>query len=69
VNKLLPSKLKLKNTKNRPNTAEYEIAYMVTSRSMQPLWLPFFSRLTLRNAKVQLASFNYKVTFSKIQIV
>jgi len=69
VNKLLPSKLKLKNTKKRPNAAEYEIAYMVTSRSPRPLWLPFFSRLSLRNAQMQLASFDYKVTFSKIQIV
>lgn len=69
VNKHLPSRMKLKNTRSRPNAADYEIAYMVTSRSLKPLWLPFFSRVTLRNAQMQLASFDYNVTLTKVRIL
>lgn len=68
VNTRLPSKLKLKNTKSRPNAAEYEVAYLIASRSAKPLRLPFFSQVTLRNAQNQLAGFDYKGTLTKVQI-
>lgn len=71
VNRLLPDELRLANTNVQPNASDYEIAYVVASRSAKPLTpasLPFFSRVTLRNAHLTLASMGFKVTLTKAQV-
>ncbi|HXH40548.1 MAG TPA: TIGR04141 family sporadically distributed protein [Thermoanaerobaculia bacterium] len=68
VNRLLPPKLKIKNPSKKPAASDFEVAFMVASRSLSSLTLPFFSRVTLRNAHIQLNTYGYLVTLSKIQV-
>jgi uncharacterized protein (TIGR04141 family) len=68
VNKLLPAAARLKAVGKKPNTGEYEIAYVVASRSDRALTLPFFSRVTLRNAYTQLTNFGFRTTLTKVQV-
>jgi uncharacterized protein (TIGR04141 family) len=51
----------------RPNAAEYEIVFAVISKSAGELDIPFFSKVSLRNARRRLGSFGYRVTKKKIQ--
>ena len=68
VNKLLPPKLRIKTPSKMPVASDFEVAFMVASQSLSPLTLPFFSRVTLRNAYIQLSTYGYAVTLSKIQV-
>lgn len=68
LNKKLPSKFRLDNPIQRPQARHYEIAYVIPSRSASDLVLPFFSRVTLRNALQQLGAFGFKVTLTKVAI-
>jgi len=43
-------------------------AYAIASQSEGELVLPFFSRVTLRNAYRQLSNYGFKVTCSKIEM-
>ncbi|HUP59467.1 MAG TPA: TIGR04141 family sporadically distributed protein [Thermoanaerobaculia bacterium] len=69
VNKLLPVSLQIATPATKPNAADYEIAFFVASRSAGPLSLPFFSRVTLRNAYTQLTTFGFRTTLTKVQVV
>jgi len=71
VNELLPKALRLQRPQTQPNASEFEVAYIVASRSAKPLTpstLPFFSRVTLRNAYLTLTGMGFKVTLTKAQI-
>lgn len=71
VNELLPAKLRLPRSKDQPTASEFEVAYIVGSRSEKPLTpstLPFFSRVTLRNAYLTLTGMGFKVTLTKAQV-
>jgi uncharacterized protein (TIGR04141 family) len=71
ANQLLPTELRLADPNVQPNASDYEVAYVIASRSAKPLTpasLPFFSRVTLRNAHLTLASMGFKVTLTKAQI-
>jgi uncharacterized protein (TIGR04141 family) len=71
VNELLPKALRLQHPQTQPNTSEFEVAYIIASRSAKPLTpstLPFFSRVTLRNAYLTLTGMGFKVTLTKAQI-
>lgn len=50
LNDKLPVHLKLSDTKERPSTKDYRIVYAVISNSKKPLDIPFFAKITLRNA-------------------
>jgi uncharacterized protein (TIGR04141 family) len=67
VNEKLPRALRLPDIRKRPNPAEYEIVYGIISRSSNPLEIPFFSKVNLRNAQRRLQAYGYKVTKKKIQ--
>ena len=68
LNRELPRGYKLPNPKaSRPNAAQYEIVYAIISRSANPLDLPFFSKVSFRNARRRLVSYGYSVTKKKIQ--
>lgn len=69
VNKLLPVALQLPTPVNRPNAADFEIAFFVASTSASELSLPFFSRVTLRNAYKQLTGYGFRVTLTKVRVI
>ena len=68
VNKKLPPSSQI-STADRPSAAAYEVAFVIASRSAHALALPFFSRVTLRNAYIQLSNFGYRMTLTKIGVV
>ena len=62
LNHELPDGYKLANVHARPNAQEYEIVYAIISKSPNPLDIPFFSKVSLRNARRRLTSYGYAVT-------
>lgn len=68
LNEKLPRGYKLANPKStRPDPSRYEIVFAIISESSNPLNIPFFSKVSLRNARRRLESYGYKVTKKKIQ--
>jgi uncharacterized protein (TIGR04141 family) len=67
LNELLPSSQKFVDPSDRPLASDYEVVYAIISKSADPLSLPFFSKVSLRNAKRRLEGFGYRVTIKKIQ--
>lgn len=68
VNDKVPDGLKLPNPAERPDASQYEVVYGIVSRSVKPLDVPFFSKVTVRNAARRLRSFGYKVSKLKIPV-
>ncbi len=68
VNSKFPSKYRLRDTSKRPEYGEYRIVYAIISERDGDLELPFFSKLSLRNACRRLDGFGYKVALSKIEV-
>jgi uncharacterized protein (TIGR04141 family) len=66
VNRRLPSSHRFRDPDKRPPPGDYEIAFAVISEVQGKLRLPFFSRVTLRNAARQLRNFGFSVTCTKI---
>jgi len=69
VNAQLPAERRLSDPSLRPNTSEYEIVYGIISNDDGPLDIPFFSKVSLRNARRRLSNFGYHVAIKKIQMV
>ncbi len=69
LNKKLPAAFRLKDPLRRPQARHYNVGYVIASASANRLKLPFFSRVTLRNAVRQLSAFGYEVTVNKIAVV
>jgi uncharacterized protein (TIGR04141 family) len=70
INQKLPVGHKLPDHKTRPNATAYEVVYGIISDSQKPLDIPFFSKVSLKNAKRRLEGYGYqKVTIKKIQQV
>lgn len=67
LNVKLPRGHKLANSAIRPVAADYEIVFAVISKSPNPLDIPFFSKVTLRNTRRRLETYGYRVTKKKIQ--
>lgn len=67
LNKELPDPHKLNNPVERPDTTNYEIIYGIISKSGKDLDIPFFSKVTLKNAKSRLEGLGYKVSIAKIR--
>ena len=66
LNDKLPDEHKLSDVSVRPDPREYEIVYAIISKSLNPLEIPFFSKVSLRSAKRRLEGYGYKVTKKKI---
>ncbi|HDZ61561.1 MAG TPA: hypothetical protein ENH40_00240 [Nitrospirae bacterium] len=69
LNEKLEGDYKLVDAAVKPNPAEYEVVYAVISNSESDLELPFFSKVSLRNAKRRLEAFGYSVALQKIQAI
>jgi uncharacterized protein (TIGR04141 family) len=65
-NGLLPAAHRIPDPERTPQTAEYEVAYVVLGRTGGPPGLPFFGRANLRMALRQLALMGYAVTLSTL---
>jgi uncharacterized protein (TIGR04141 family) len=69
LNAKLPAELKLADTAQRPVANEYEVVFAVVMPSGKELEIPFFSKVSLRNARQRLAGYGYAVTKKKINTV
>jgi uncharacterized protein (TIGR04141 family) len=67
VNNALPSGHRLRTPAEPLNSRDYEIAYVISSKSEGALVLPFFSRVTLRTVATQLRNMGYGITLTKVQ--
>ena len=66
LNEKLPLAHKLIDVNARPDPKEYEVVFAVISKSLNPLEIPFFSKVSLRSARKRLEGYGYKVTKKKI---
>jgi uncharacterized protein (TIGR04141 family) len=66
LNDKLPAAHKLANVITRPNPSEYEIVFAIISKSKNPLDIPFFSKVSLRNTRRRLEGYGYRVAKKKI---
>lgn len=66
VNEKLPDGFKFSNTTINPAAKDYEIIYAIISTKPEKLKIPFFSKVSLRNARLRLETYGYKVSLLKI---
>lgn len=67
VNEKLSDSHKIDNVANRPRASDYEVIFAIISSSDKDLEIPFFSKVSLRNAKRRLETYGYKVALQKIK--
>lgn len=68
VNQKLPQSHKMTDVPDSPRAAEYQIIFAIISSSKKELEIPFFSKLSLKNAKQRLEAFGYQVALQKINV-
>lgn len=68
LNKKLPNSIRLNNTSARPEPQDYKIVYAIATTKKLPEELPFFSKVTLKNAMTVLRKLNYNFYISQIKI-
>lgn len=64
----LPDEYKNLAPSTKPDSTKYQVVYAIISESKEPLDIPFFSKINLRNARRRLEMFGYKVSFKKIEV-
>ena len=69
VNDKLPVAYKIPDPSRRPEYGEYRVVYAIVSEIDGDLELPFFSKLSLKNARRRLEGFGYRITLSKVEVV
>ncbi|GAA0350594.1 hypothetical protein GCM10009092_13740 [Bowmanella denitrificans] len=68
LNDKLPKSSKLSCTDSRPDPSKYKIVYAVATNRDIPKELPFFSKVTLKNALKTLKTLNFSVSISAIEV-
>jgi len=68
VNEELPDSHKIDNVDKKPTASDYEVIFAIISSSDKDLEIPFFSKVSLRNAKRRLETYGYKVLLQKIKV-
>lgn len=68
LNPKLPASIKLANSKVRPNPSDYKIVYAIATEKNIPNELPFFSKVTLKNALKTLRALGYGISLVKIDV-
>ncbi|MFC7421856.1 TIGR04141 family sporadically distributed protein [Iodobacter arcticus] len=68
LNEKLPNSTKLACTDTRPDPSSYRIVYAIATNRTIPQELPFFSKVTLKNAIKVLKTLNYNVSISAIKV-
>lgn len=67
LEKITNTDFKLIKENQKPKSSDFEIVYAIISSSDKQLDIPFFSKVSLKNAKSRLESFGYKVCLTKIK--
>jgi uncharacterized protein (TIGR04141 family) len=62
----LPTGFQGRFIENRPATKELQVIFAIVSKSLKPLNLPFFAKLSLRHAAQRLEIYGYRVALAKI---
>ncbi|MFV3318596.1 TIGR04141 family sporadically distributed protein [Pseudomonas sp. NY15374] len=68
LNAKLPSSIQLKDPASRPDPSLYKIVYAIATTKKLPEELPFFSKVTLKNAIKTLQGLNYTVELTAIPV-
>jgi len=68
LNPKLPDSIKLADSQCRPDPQNYKVVYAIATKKNIPEELPFFSKVTLKNALKILKALNYQVALAKIDI-
>lgn len=68
LNPKLPASIKLVNAKARPNPSQYKVVYAIATEKNIPDELPFFSKVTLKNALKTLRALGYGISLVKIDV-
>ena len=68
LNEKLPDSTKLSCADKRPDPSSYRIVYAIAMNKKVPKELPFFSKVTLKNALKKLKTLNYSVSISAIPV-
>ena len=68
VNEQLPESHHLP-VKGRLAADQYEVVYAIVSRSPHALWIPFFSRVNLRQTVRQLQQRGFRVALAKVATI
>jgi uncharacterized protein (TIGR04141 family) len=68
LNEKLPKSSKLSCVDARPDPSSYKIVYAIATNKKIPKELPFFSKVTLKNALKTLKTLNYSVSISAIKV-
>lgn len=68
LNEKLPASIKLKDPKVRPEAGGYTVVYAIATTKTLPTDLPFFSKVTLRNAMKTLRALGYNVQLAAIDV-
>mgnify|MGYP001574555324 CR=1 FL=1 len=69
VNEKLAVGFKMPDVKIKPTSSDYEVIYAIISSSPKELEVPFFSKVSLRNARKRLETFGYRVCLLKIPTI
>ncbi|WP_186236139.1 TIGR04141 family sporadically distributed protein [Burkholderia gladioli] len=67
LNDRLPARIKLPDPSVKPKAGNYRVVYAVVTTKDLPQALPFFSRVTLKNAIATLGALGFAVAMAKIQ--
>ncbi|MBV6748953.1 TIGR04141 family sporadically distributed protein [Pseudomonas chlororaphis] len=68
LNLKLPPSIKLSDPDSRPNPSDYQVVYAIATTKKLPDELPFFSKVTLKNALKVLRGLNFDVAISTIAV-
>jgi len=68
LNSKLPNSIRLTDPTARPNPSDYKIVYAIATTKKLPSELPFFSKVTLKNALKILRGLNYQVEIIAIDV-
>jgi len=68
LNEKLPKSVALADTSQRPDAAKYRITYAIATNKALPSELPFFSKISLKNAAMQLKALGFQLSLMAIPI-
>lgn len=68
LNTKLPPASRLVDTQARPDASQYSVIYAIATNKTLPTELPFFSKVSLKNATRTLRALNYDVALTRIPV-
>ncbi|MDO3559859.1 TIGR04141 family sporadically distributed protein [Ralstonia pseudosolanacearum] len=68
LNEKLPASIKLDDPLARPKAEDYRIVYAIATTKNLPKDLPFFSKITLKNAIISLNGLGFGVALARIEV-